>query len=263
MACELKVIQPKSLSDFKRIEWDNVKPFNNPTITRMLTIATGVFSTVDIAEAVITQKYWVSVNYVGLGRFTVAVGQEMAGFLNRRKIAVIKNMYETIKQNTYSETDNHIYERINNTVKIDKFGLNIEQTEILYNLEFLKTMNDIEVTKIPVIGDKIKDLKMQWIEEWKHYMTIGFSSFVQDESAVLHWYSKEELLERIKDNEPEKPWFRLTLLETMLFEPYCNNHVYPRGDRNLYRYGSQGTARGSRVQNREIEDGGMCIEDES
>ena len=29
-----------------------------------------------------------------------------------------------------------------------------------------------------------------------------------------------------------------------------------RGGRNLYRYGSQGTARGSRVQNREIEDGG-------
>ena len=29
-----------------------------------------------------------------------------------------------------------------------------------------------------------------------------------------------------------------------------------RGGANLYRYGSQGTARGSRVQNREIEDGG-------
>ena len=29
-----------------------------------------------------------------------------------------------------------------------------------------------------------------------------------------------------------------------------------RGGANLYRYGSQGTARGSRVQNREMEDGG-------
>ena len=36
---------------------------------------------------------------------------------------------------------------------------------------------------------------------------------------------------------------------------YWGNHR-GRGGRNLYRYGSQGTARGSRVQNREIEDGG-------
>ena len=32
--------------------------------------------------------------------------------------------------------------------------------------------------------------------------------------------------------------------------------THPRGDRNLYRQGSQGTTRGSRVQNREMEDGG-------
>jgi hypothetical protein len=32
-----------------------------------------------------------------------------------------------------------------------------------------------------------------------------------------------------------------------------------RGGANLYRYGSQRTARGSRVQNREMEDGGTAL----
>ena len=32
-----------------------------------------------------------------------------------------------------------------------------------------------------------------------------------------------------------------------------------RGGANLYRDGSQGTARGSRVHNREMEDGGMAL----
>ncbi len=41
------------------------------------------------------------------------------------------------------------------------------------------------------------------------------------------------------------------------------DRTHPKGDRNLYKYGFQGTVRGSRVQNREIEDGGMSIEDES
>ena len=34
------------------------------------------------------------------------------------------------------------------------------------------------------------------------------------------------------------------------------DRMHPKGDRNLYKYGFQGTARESRVQNREMEDGG-------
>ena len=40
----------------------------------------------------------------------------------------------------------------------------------------------------------------------------------------MHWYSKNELYQRIAENDPRKPWYRLILLEAMLFEPY-----YPLG----------------------------------
>lgn len=217
---EIKNEDIKTINEFSKLDWNKVKPFNNPTLTRMLTISTGVFTAIDIAEAVGTQKYWVSVNYVGVGRFTVAVGTEMIGFLKVRKVKLIKQMYEEIERNTYNQTDDKIYIRIGEGMDFEKFGLTLEQTEILYNLEWHKTINDIKKTSLIIKSDKIVALKEEWIKEWKKYMSIGFSNFVGLEGAELHWYSKEELIEKVKENEPEKPWLRLILLETMLFEPY-------------------------------------------
>ena len=85
-ALELKSLQCTSIGDvrLRDLDWDRVKPFDNPTLTRMLTISSAVFSTVDIAEAVITKQYFVAVNYVGVGRFAVAIGSEIAGDLKVR-----------------------------------------------------------------------------------------------------------------------------------------------------------------------------------
>lgn len=216
-------IKEKQIDSFKKlsdIDWEKVKPYKNPTITRMLTVSTGVFTAIDISEAVITQKYWVSVNYIGVGRFAVALGSETVNSLRVRNVVKIKQMYQTIEKNTYKQTDDRIYERLSRGMDFDKLGLSVEQTEILYNLEYHKTLNDIETTIMPIGKDKIVFLKQGWLEEWQHYMESGFADFVQDKDARLHWYSKEELLQKTSENHPNKPWLRLALLEAMLFEPY-------------------------------------------
>ena len=59
-----------------------------------------------------------------------------------------------------------------------------------------------------------------WLEEWMKFMETGFPEFIGVKEAKLTWYSKDELLQKIKDNEPNKTWFRLVLLEAMIFEPY-------------------------------------------
>lgn len=102
----------------------------------------------------------------------------------------------------------------------EKLGLTLEQTEILYNLEYLVTLNDIQTTKIPLGGENIRSLKRQWLDEWQQSMTAGFAGFVQIPDAVLHWHSEQELLAKIEANRPNGTWFRLVLLEAMLFEPY-------------------------------------------
>ena len=220
LAMELKENHIRSLADIRKINWNNVKPAGNPTIARMLTVATGVFTTVDLGDAIISQKYWVSINYVGVGRFAVAIGEDVSWGLKARKVKDIKAMYENIRKNTFRREDQRIYERIESGMSSEKLGLTLEQTEILYNLEYLVTLNDIQTTKIPLGGESIRSLKHQWLDEWQQSMTAGFSSFVQIPDAVLHWYSEQELLAKIEANNPTGTWFRLALLEAMLFEPY-------------------------------------------
>lgn len=220
-AMEMRANNVHSISDMKYIDWAKVKPSNNPTITRMLTISTGVFTTLDIGEAVISQKYWVSVNYIGIGLFAIAIGEDVNWCLKARKVKKVKQMYEDIKRFSFSQSDEKIYERIGNDMDIDKLGLTVEQTEILYNLEYYKTLNDIKNTKLPINNDGVKQLKQEWLDEWKKYMARGFASFLQIEGVELHWYRDEkELIQKVEGNEPNNTWFRLVLLEAMLFEPY-------------------------------------------
>lgn len=82
------------LADMKKIDWNTVKPANNPTIARMLTVSTGVFTAFDIGEAIATQKYWISINYVGVGRFAVAIGSDVSWGLKARNIKKIRDVYE-------------------------------------------------------------------------------------------------------------------------------------------------------------------------
>lgn len=75
----------KEKQDVRLIDWKNVIPFNNRTIIRMMTIATGTFTAIDMADAAVhaaTKSVDVStffsnmllrVNFVGVGRFAVAI----------------------------------------------------------------------------------------------------------------------------------------------------------------------------------------------
>lgn len=217
---ELKEMKSDIANEEISVHWEHVKPFNNPTIDRMITISSCVFSTVDIGEAVITQKYFVSVNYVGIGRFTLALGKEMSNSLKQRNLKQIKKVYEEIEHNTFTKTDSRIFERMEEAMHEDKFGLTIEQVEILYNIEFQKTLNDCNNTNALIQTENVMKLKGKWLNEWKSYMESGFSKFLEDENAVLHWYSKDELIKKIISLDYSDVWYRLVLLEAMLFEPY-------------------------------------------
>lgn len=219
-ATELKENHICKLSDLNTLNWKQIKPMGNMTINRMITLATFVFTTVDVGNAIIIEKSWLSINCVGIGRFAVALGTDVSYCFKFRNIKKIQLMYENIHRNTFQILDKKIYERIGNDMVLDKFGLTLEQTEILYNIEYLCTLNDIQATKMPIGECNIRLLKQEWLDEWKQNISDGFSGFVEIADARLHWYDTNELLERIKNNQPEKVWFRLVLLEAMLFEPY-------------------------------------------
>lgn len=78
-----EIKEKKNLGD---IEWKKTLPFNNRTIARMITVASGTFMAVDLSDAAIRAvvksggfnpatlaNFILRVNFVGVGRFAVAV----------------------------------------------------------------------------------------------------------------------------------------------------------------------------------------------
>lgn len=79
--------------DKKSIEWNKVIPFYNRTIIRMMTVSTGVFTAVDLADAAIETAVKnpeacasvptfftamaMRVNFVGVGRFAIALTSDL------------------------------------------------------------------------------------------------------------------------------------------------------------------------------------------
>ncbi len=90
------VCEYKKQDSFAEINWQNVIPFGNRTVERMMTIATGTFTVVDLADAAIRTAtdpktagaavnpgafiaaMALRVNFVGIGRFVIAVGTDVA-----------------------------------------------------------------------------------------------------------------------------------------------------------------------------------------
>jgi hypothetical protein len=89
----------KATGSLSSLEWKKVLPWNNRTITRMLTIATGTFTAVDLADAAIraglksggelatfTTQLLLRVNFVGIGRCVVAVYIDLSMGAQRERL---------------------------------------------------------------------------------------------------------------------------------------------------------------------------------
>lgn len=88
--------QIKKKQSILELDWKALLPFNNRTIVRMMTIATGAFTVADLGDAAIRagmescgavpvfiSKFILRVNFVGVGRFAVAVSADL--YMEARK----------------------------------------------------------------------------------------------------------------------------------------------------------------------------------
>ena len=77
------ILEYKEHENFIDINWNNVIPFGNRTVERMMTIASGTFVAVDVADAAIRSGGFnaaciLRINFVGIGRFAIAIGTDIA-----------------------------------------------------------------------------------------------------------------------------------------------------------------------------------------
>ena len=98
-AREIKEKNIKHFSQLDQIDLKAVVPFKNRTIVRMMTIATGTFTAIDIADASIRgivksgginpttfANVILRVNFVGIGRFAIAVATDIGMGIKRSKL---------------------------------------------------------------------------------------------------------------------------------------------------------------------------------
>lgn len=84
------IAEYKKNRNWEGINWNNVVPWRNRTIIRMLTISTGTFMAVDAADAAILAgknsggepatffaNMVLRINFVGIGRFAIALGTDV------------------------------------------------------------------------------------------------------------------------------------------------------------------------------------------
>ena len=110
------IIELNGKESFKDVNWNDVIPFNNRTITRLLVIESGTFTACDIADAAIRSAiinggnvynpklyadFILRVNFVGVGRFAITIGSDIR-MENKRKDSVDEKIF---LQNKYSLLD--------------------------------------------------------------------------------------------------------------------------------------------------------------
>lgn len=87
---EIKAAEIKNISDLGKINWKKTLPFKNRTVARMLTISTSTFLAFDIIDAAIRSGGFnaaciLRINYVGVGRFAIAIGTDIGMGIKKSK----------------------------------------------------------------------------------------------------------------------------------------------------------------------------------
>jgi hypothetical protein len=149
LALEIKEKDIRKFSELGRIDWDRTKPFRNRTIVRMLTIATGTFTLIDLGDAAIrgaiksggnsamfAKEFILRVNFVGVGRFAIAVASDVTMGMKRNKrrnerTAILSQQLHLMNAKVYylqadgwiaaettEKTINQTFEMIEQTTKI-------------------------------------------------------------------------------------------------------------------------------------------------
>lgn len=140
----------KEKENFKDIEWKNVLPYKNRTLTRMLTISSGTFLAFDLLDAGIRSagnwgSFVLRVNFVNVGRFTVSCYNEYK--MEREKEKIEKDILDLYNQQL----------SLNNIkLSYNIAGMWVNTKEAVENIEELS--NNMQKS-IPYIDNSNKELK--------------------------------------------------------------------------------------------------------
>lgn len=152
--------------------WKTCEPFTNPTVKRMLTLAHGTFCLLDIGDATIRgfiagagtfnpSEFFLSLNIIGVGRFTISLYGETKREINYLKAereaslatkeeTIVENYIDGLKMLSEQYDDDILLTFVNDLRKSDAYIVAFQNSAILAELrntpadKILKSKADID-----------------------------------------------------------------------------------------------------------------------
>lgn len=204
------------VSDLEKIDLNKIVPYKNRELIRMLTISSGTFMAIVTGSALaksavkskgdkgkFAQEFFLSVNYVGIGRFVFACKAD-AKYMK-------EDFQKAYKEFLYTRD----YARPRKVPGLEYLSLTPEQTKILYSLERAKIQYDIQETA------KTTELeaKKMWCTEWENAVLEGLTM----KDCPDYFLSQDQVfrsIEKLFDATTDTAWLQLVAMELFLFTPY-------------------------------------------
>lgn len=229
MYLEAKDKGVERITDIRKMNPRNFLPWSSKTITRMITVSTGIFNTIVVSKAAVkaamaskgnniafATSFLLNINYPGIVRFTISCSKE------------IQYISEDIIEKCRNDLNRRAWNRskwIENVPAMNYTSLSSEEARVMYSLEYRLTEYDIGKTKS--ITDKL--LKKEWLREWterkSRELSVDESYFLEDSEiyANINGLSKEY---------GDRDWLYIIAAELIQFKPY---YMFDKNSHKQYK----------------------------
>ena len=207
---EIHDLDIRKLADLDQIAPEAVLPWGTPAMRRMVTVSSGVFTGIDMADAAVRAllnkdpvRFFLRINYVGVATFVVSCVVDVRATLKDKALEE-------------GESPEEAYER--GLSQLGCLKLDFSQARILHSLEHAIVAYDIAKEKKP----KRAARKQAWLEEWstKITKTIGLvwatdAGYYLDDDAIF------QAIEEQRTSHANDSWLWLIAMEAARFTAYA------------------------------------------
>lgn len=221
LAREIRDLDIRGIGDLGRIAPEDVLPWGTPAMRRMVTVSSGVFTGVDIADAAVRAikskdpiTFFLRVNYVGAATFVIACVVDVRATLEDKAAEA-------------SESAEEAYER--GLSDLGCLKLDFQRARVLHSVEYAMVAHDIAFEKHP----KRASRKRAWLKEWSEKVveTVNLV-WAADAGYFLTGNATYEAIKARAESDGSDSWLWLVAMEAIRFRPYVPLH----GDSDkLYR----------------------------
>ncbi|WP_165249593.1 hypothetical protein [Adlercreutzia sp. ZJ141] len=205
---EIRELKIRGISDLGRIAPEDILPWNTSAMRRMVTVSSGIFTGVDIADAAVRAiksedpvAFFLRVNYVGVATFVIAC-------------VVDANAALEGKNHTEDETPEEAFEH--SLSNLGCLKLDFMQARLLHSIEHAIVAHDIATEKHPKRANK----KRTWLKEWDERVVEAIdlvwaadTGYFLDNAAIYDYIEKQS-------NSTSESWLYLIAMEAKRFRPY-------------------------------------------